>query len=351
MNVNINNEKQNSVKNVIKRGIQHIAARFGRHTRVSKQPQLLTLMYHRILPLDDERSKLEEPGMIVTPETFRQHVTILKQYFNIIKLSDWAKLKQEGRTPPKNACAITFDDGWADNFEFAFPILQELNTPATIFLVSDMIGTNEMFWPERLARLVTAISEHYPQHWSHPDLAWLQKNPAHYRFSAVPPSSEQISALIADAKDYSDQEMHQRLSNIEKNLQLNLDRPAPSLLNWQQVSEMVGSGLIEMGSHTCQHVRLNAQTPDEQVKQEIINSKQTIETHTGQSINTFCFPNGDISPLSLDLVKQNYITAVTTQSGWNTVNTDNYLLQRIGIHQDIANDKTAFLARISGWMQ
>ena len=66
-------------------------------------------------------------------------------------------------------------DGWTDNFEFAFPILQESNVPATIFLVSDMVGENEVFWPERLTRLINAISSHYPQYWSHPELKWLQE--------------------------------------------------------------------------------------------------------------------------------------------------------------------------------
>lgn len=350
MKVRTNHVKQKSVKQIIKRSMQHVAAAFGRHTRTSKEPQLLTLMYHRILPQNDERAIIEEPGMVVSPEMFRQHITVLKNYFNIIKLSDWIQLKRDDKELPANACAITFDDGWADNYEFAFPILQELNTPATIFLVSDMIGTNEIFWPERLARLINTISSSYPQYWSHPELAWLQKNPANYLFSETPPNSEEISALIASAKDYSDQEMHDRLTQIENVLQLDIGNHSPSLLNWQQVVEMVNTGLVEIGSHTCRHVRLNEQAPAELIKKEIINSKEEIERHTGQTIKTFCFPNGDFCPLSLELVKQNYMGAVTTQSGWNTAITDSHLLQRIGIHQDIAHDKTSFLARISGWM-
>lgn len=350
MNVAANNVKHKSFKKIIKRSMQHIAATFGRHTRISKEPQLLTLMYHRILPQNDKRTMIEEPGMVVTPETFRQHITILKKYFNIIKLSDWIQLKQDGKELPSNACAITFDDGWADNFEFAFPVLQELNTPATIFLVSDMIGTNEMFWPERLARLVNTISSSYPQYWSHPELAWLQKNPENYLFSETPPNSEEISVLISSAKDYSDQEMHDRLTHIENALQLDANNHPPSLLNWQQVVEMTNTGLVEIGSHTRRHVRLNKQTPAELIKNEIINSKDEIERHTGQTIKTFCFPNGDYTHQALELVKQNYLGAVTTRSGWNTADTDSHLLQRIGIHQDIAEDKTSFLARISGWM-
>jgi len=330
--------------------MQHVAASFGRHTRSFNESQLLVLMYHRILPSDDDRTLIEEPGMIVTPESFRMHINTLKQYFDIVNLSDWIQLKLDGEETPSKACAITFDDGWVDNFEFAFPILKDLKVPATIFLVSDMIGTNEAFWPERLARLVTIISRNYPQYWSHPELEWLQKKPQSYRFSEILPTQEELSELIANAKNYSDQEIHDRLTHVENVLHMDIGNNAPSLLNWKQVKEMVDSDFVGIGSHTCHHVRLNEHTPYETLKKEIINSKDVIEKQTGRKVRAFCYPNGDYCPEALTLVKQNYACAVTTIRGWNTTHTDSHLLNRIGIHQDIAKDKTSFLARISGWI-
>lgn len=352
MNVRSDKSRANPVKKVIKRSLQHVAARLGQHTRTSKQPQLLILMYHRILPADDPRAQNEEPGMMVTPETFRLHIELLKQHFNIVRLADWLERKQKGKALPGNACAITFDDGWLDNYEFAFPILRELDVPATIFLVADMIGTSEQFWPERLAGLMTAVATRYPQHWNHTELQWLQQDPTLYRFNDTPPSSEDISALIASLKSYSDQQMHDRLGHVESVLQIDADNSESdaSLLDWQQVATMQGSGLIDIGSHTCHHIRLNEDTPLAQLEEEIISSKQAIEKHTGKPVDTFCYPNGDHCPAAVELVRQNYGGAVTTKFGWNTPQNDDYLLQRIGVHQDISADKVAFLARISGWM-
>lgn len=338
------------MKRIIKRGLQYASAKYGRHTWPVKKPELLVLMYHRILPATDERALIEEPGMIVTPESFRLHVNILSQYFDIIHLSDWTRYKRDHDECSKRACAITFDDGWVDNYEFAFPILQKMQIPATIFLVSDFVGTDQIFWPERLARTVTTIAQDMPAQWSHPSLEWLKGAATSYQFGISPPTQEQLTELIAHVKSLTDDEILSCLDKVSEELNLPAKQLQPALLSWEQLSEMTCSGLVETGSHTCHHIRLTDSTPEEVAEKEIISSKKLIEKNTGQIVNTFCFPNGDYSHHALGLVKDNYALAVTTNKGWNSVSTDNHLLHRIGVHEDIAYDRTAFLSRISGWL-
>lgn len=339
-----------TIKHIIKRAIQIIAAKFGPHTRMSPSPQLLVLMFHRILPLTDERILFEEPGMIVTPETFKMNLEAIIEFFEIVKLSEWIENKEKGIPLPAKACAITFDDGWADNYEFAYPILHEMNIPATIFLVSDMIGTKSMFWPERLARTIHSITLNQPQQWTNPLLDWIRAAPTDFSYSTKAPSREELSQIIAHAKQFSDKDIHKRLDEIELEIGLPDLPENPSLLNWKQVKKMTESGLIEAGSHTCHHVRLNDQISVDIMTKEILKSKVQIEDQISLPVKTFCFPNGDYSPLALELVKNNYIGAVTTERGWNTSNCENDRLHRMGIHEDVATDKTAFLSRISGWI-
>ena len=340
----------NPIKRSIKRGMQYIAANLGPHTRNTKEPQLLILMYHRILPLDDERARVEEPGMVVSPGTFEKHLVTLARYFEFVTLSDWLERKKNALPLPAKSCAITFDDGWADNYEHAFPVLKSLNVPATIFLVAEMIGTTKTFWPEQLALLASNISLQSPDKWSDPLLRWLKEANTDFDFNAKPPTTEQISQLVAHAKQYSDEENYTRLKEAEVKLAIAMKPSKPPLLTWEEISTMLNTGLVDAGSHTCNHIRLNDKISNEVAEREILTSKQIIEQQTGRPVKSFCFPNGDYSEFALNLVKQNYIGAVTTTHGWNSIHTDNYLLQRIGVHQDIASDQTAFLGRISGWL-
>lgn len=331
--------------------MQHAAAKFGPHTWSRGTPQFLVLMYHRILPATDSRAQIEEPGMVVTPESFSTHVGLLTQYFEIVKLSSWIERKNQGAPLPAKACAITFDDGWADNYEFAFPILRQASIPATIFLVSGMIGTEHTFWPERLAQLITTLASSQMYDWSHPSLEWLRKNlGSESDLPQTPPSNEVISRIIARTKHLPDDEIHVRLNQVEDELGLTDTRRDPAILDRKQLLEMTSSGLVEAGSHTCHHIRLVEQVPEAVMEAEIRDSRAAIEKLTGTPVTTFCYPNGDYSPKALDIVRHYYSGAVTTRKGWNSVNSDIHQIHRIGIHQDIAHDETAFLARISGWL-
>ena len=336
-------------KRLVKRGLQHLAARFGPHRKTPASPQLLILMYHRILPASDPRSRIEEPGMVVQPETLRMHLGILKQYFEMVQLSDWFARKAEGRPLPDRACAITFDDGWADNYEYALPVLREAGVPATLFVVSAMMATTQRFWPERLSLLVQHINQQREDLWPHPALAWLQAD-GRYRFDGQPPDRARLSAIIAYCKQWTENEIQQKLDAVETLAGIDLSQHQASLLDWEQIREMQQSGLFEIGSHTRHHVRLNTQTDARLFADEIINSRREIEQQLDCEVKTFCYPNGDFCDAALSLVRQHYTLAVTTEAGWCDTSSPAHRLKRIGVHEDIAADRTAFLARVSGWL-
>lgn len=331
------------MKRQIKSIIEHIASYCGPHQLGGDTPRLWVLMYHRIVPRDDVRFAQEEPGMIVTPSSFRQHLQELKQLFEVLPLSEWIERRDSGASLPKRACAVTFDDGWLDNYEFAFPILQAEQVPATVFAVSHMVDTAAQFWPNRVARLISGNSE-----WQNASsLTWIRDLAGEYAQGVT--DREKLGHIIARLKKLSDAELKERLDTAEHQLGL-VASATPALVSWDQLRTMQNSNLIEIGSHTCHHFRLTTDLPTHIAEEEIVLSKKTLEQQLDRPVKLFCYPNGDATPHAINLVKQHYAAAVTTQRGINSSNTAAHQLLRIGVHEYVSDTPTKFKARLSGWV-
>ncbi len=300
-------------------------------------------MYHRVLTQEEAVSAREEPGMYVTPETLEANIEWLKDFGELVSLGDWIRMRQNNSALPTRSIAITFDDGWQDNYRHAFPILQRHNVPAVIFAVTGYVGTQKLFWPNRLAAQLRYLddAEEWPASFS-----WLE------RVSDVAPcqltTPHALSELIHACKVYSDEEMHNFLDISEK--ALNAEVSQRSMLNWDELREMQSSGLIEIGSHTISHCRLRTGVPEFEIENEVIQSKMQLQDQLGSDINLFCYPNGDTSKYACEQVEKHYSAAVLTESGINSPNVNSHKLCRIGYHEDIANNKDYFLARLSGWV-
>jgi peptidoglycan/xylan/chitin deacetylase (PgdA/CDA1 family) len=294
-------------------------------------------MYHRVLPDGHPDRPHEQPGMFVSPQTLALHIGILKRHFEIVPLEDWARYVANGRAVPRMACALTFDDGWRDNFEYAFPILQAQAVPATIYLLSDLVGTRYSFWPNRLARLLG------DSHNNETCGGW----PDEIRPSApLPLSMVQIDAIIERCKSLrTDDEMVRLLDSIAN--AGGSGGGERDLMNWDEIRQMAAGGKIRFGSHTRRHTRLDARAPAEVLEDEIGVSRRLIEQQLQTPVNSFCYPNGDHCPAAVDLVRGAYTTAVTTRRGWNSASSDAHLLSRVGVHEDVSSTPAAFLSRLS----
>lgn len=334
------------MKRFIKKYLNLAITLIGPHKWTYKEPTLLVLMYHRILPKSDSRYKTEQPGMLVTPESLDLQLDTLKQYFEPIHLNDWLTRKKNNLPLPNKSIAITFDDGWADNYEYAFPLLKKHNIPATIFLVTNLIDTNKTFWPERLVSTITAIAEKDLSLFSLDSSQWLHQLNVQYNFNAQP-TTEELDEIINSAKRYSDKEINKLIDGLTNDIDLAV---AADILSWEQINEMKQSSLVEFGSHTKNHTRMLNELNSDVLDDELVGSQASLATTLNTDIPLFCYPNGDMTRAAEKIVSEHYLAAVTTKRGWVNKNSNFYQLPRIGIHDDISNTKSAFLARLSGWL-
>lgn len=339
------------IKHKIKSIAQQACSLIGPHRWPFPKDQLLILMYHRVLPKEDQHYQQEQPGMLVTPDSFKMHLKVLKKYFQPIHLSEWIHSTIHHQPLPKKAVVITFDDGWIDNYQYAYPLLKTESFPASIFLVSEMVGTSTTFWPEQLIKIILQASVLPHDHvWNTEPFQWLNKLMTAAQINKNEPNIEGIDQLICQAKYFSEEELYAKILAMQKILPTQ-PPSSPEILSWEQTREMSSSGLIQYGSHTCNHIRMSNSLTDKTLHSEILDSKKTIKSQIKQPVDLFCYPNGDITTPAENIVKKNYIAACTTESGWNSAAKINlHRLKRIAIHNDISNTEAAFLARISGWL-
>jgi len=337
------------VKQQIKRGLQQIASIAGpKIWKAGREPRLLILTYHRILPAEHGDRYVEQPGMIVEPKTLRLHLEFLAEYFEFVHLDEWISSSLHNESLPKLACAITFDDGWRDNFDHALPELIEAQVPATVFLVSDLVGTQYSFWPNRIMDLATTWGRiEVPPEFPNRILNWLAEIGLSAAILEGGATQEQVDSAIEVAKRYSDSEIKGVLDRIESVL------PQPEtkeydLLGWDEVRAMQKTGLVRFGSHTCTHTRLREGLSNSVLEREVAESSQVITNQLGERPSIFCYPNGNYCQRALDVVRDYYDGGVTTKRGWNRVGDDRFLLSRVGLHNDAVNDKVSLFGRICG---
>jgi peptidoglycan/xylan/chitin deacetylase (PgdA/CDA1 family) len=340
------------VKRLAKSALRAAAAAAGPH-RWRRGPCLLVLTYHRVLPAGHPDRASEQPGMLVTPELLAMHLDTLKRHFNPVHLDDWLRAARDGQPLHGRSLALTFDDGWRDTFEYAFPALQSAAVPATVFLVTDMVGSRYQFWPNRLARALKRWDPRCAQHLDEATRRRMVSLAFPLDLSADEATPELIDAVIGRCKVASDAVMHALLDQVEAVLP---EQPAASdgeehrdLLDWDEARAMADSGLVRFGSHTRRHTRLREDLSPEQLADEIVGSRRVLEERLGRTAPLFCYPNGDCSPQAYASVRGAYDGAVSTQRGWHAPGMDPYLVRRIGIHEDVALTPTALLARVSAW--
>lgn len=108
-------------------------------TKEAETLKVPILLYHHISTDFNTSNAIS----IISPKDFRLHMTAIKAQFSPISLNDYIEFvncKDGSKTMPSNPIIVTFDDGYLSNYEVAYPILKELEIPATIFIVTDTVG-------------------------------------------------------------------------------------------------------------------------------------------------------------------------------------------------------------------
>ena len=288
-------------------------------------PGALVLMYHRVIDLENDPYFLA-----VSPANFRQQIEYIKSTCHIMPLHVLIETIRDGKLPNR-AAAITFDDGYIDVLEQAYPILNEAQAPATVYITSGHIGSRREFWWDDLERLLIL-----PE--TQPEILHLEVNGQDYEWYVSSDRNRgklhhDLYQLVKPLKHEGRIHILDQLGDwagLESN-----GRPQYRTMDETEVIQLAKDGIIEIGAHTVTHPMLSSLTPDDQTR-EIVEGRHTLEEIIGEEVHSFAYPYGkaeDFTQESVQIVRSaGFSFGCSSICGSVESGSDIFQLNRCGIH-------------------
>ena len=294
--------------------------------RLPQRSQLLILNYHRIGNAAEDRF---DPDLFsASADEFDCQIAYLKRHTLLVTLEE-AVAFIEGTVcdaRPRCRSLITFDDGYLDNYEVAFPVLRSRGAQGVFFLTTGVLGSNGIPWWDRVAYIVKATRKRRFA-MSHPVSIEVDLDR-----DGLLPSLRRVSTACywlnpADTAIFL-QALAQRTEVDEPSQQVR------RYLTWQEAQEMLAGGMA-IGSHTNCHPVLGRLTPEDQAV-ELRTSRETIKNRLNIAADVVAYPYGTPSSFSEETQKlareAGYRAAFTLRPGSNLQGKiDPYGIKRIAI--------------------
>jgi peptidoglycan/xylan/chitin deacetylase (PgdA/CDA1 family) len=285
------------------------------------------MSYHRV----GDYCEFPTDVPLTTPQDFEKQVVFLRRRYQPMSLAQLGDAIQRGTSIPPNAAVITFDDGYRDNYLYAYPILKKYGVPATIFLATGHVDHGTPFWWDRVSY---AIHNSASENLETSQLGAHDLKSAADRWQASRVIDTRLKQLLDRQKNLAIEELVRQLGvDLPKTMAREM------ILTWDEVREMARNG-ISFGSHTVNHPTLIG-LPLEETRKEIVDSKRRIEENVDQPVNTFAYPDGRLANISdgiKAILRENgFVCAVyATPNRLVSPGTDPYGLGRISPKWDFA---------------
>jgi peptidoglycan/xylan/chitin deacetylase (PgdA/CDA1 family) len=311
-----------------------------------REKGIVVITYHRIrpagFPIPDG---LDENVFGPDQSDFERQVKWLKQNLTVLSESELLEVIQNSRV--KEPCAvITFDDGYRDNYELAYPVLRAHRAPAIFFVCPGLMDKRWLGWWDIIAgmvkkskqRVITLRGEVLRLGDEKERVigllqSWMKSRPSAETAGLLEELSDACGVAFPDRQFQDGQ-----------------------LMTWEQVAEVNRNG-VAIGSHTQMH-RVLATLDEEEQRWELRESKAALEGRLGRPVQTIAYPAGsyrNFTPATMRIAREcGYEAGFSFHSGGNFLPGVNpYDLHRIPatISLDAMFACSAFLPSAFSWVQ
>lgn len=305
------------------------------------QPKAAILMYHQVCDRKDDPWELA-----VHPDHFHAQLDYLRNNFNVVPISELAEAIGKDRI--RKTVAITFDDGFRNNYTNAAPLLDWHQLPATFYVATTAMKQGYVYWwddlqdiilhsevlPARFEMLINGASVQFTlksdgkltsklvnqiRAWNYnlpmPNerialymLLWHQIKPLPYA---------QQNSVLAQIREWAD---HKQFSS-----------PQCVTMSIREMQMLNENALFSIGAHSVHHAMLAQQSEADQAY-EVKESKMQLEKWLGKPVNGFAYPYGNYSSVTQALLKEaGFSYAVSTEPKAVTADDDPFALPRLQV--------------------
>lgn len=279
--------------------------------------RLLVLAFHRVLRAPDAFDP-ETPDIA----RFAQQLRVLRS-FDVVSLSAGLDALESGRLRHP-AVAITFDDGYADQWHLVQPLLAELGLPSTVFVCPGQLhGSN--LWNDRVAWALRA---------GRTGARIVLEDQVETLPESLEARRQLARRCLAAVKHRPLAEREQAVAAVEAACAAPPDRRL--MLDGEELRQLAASPGVEIGAHTRHHPILS-RCSDAEARDEIAGGRADLERVLGKPVRLFAYPNGhegrDFGAREVTMAREAGFTHAFS-SDWGTIQpgTDAWRLPRIGLY-------------------
>jgi len=242
------------------------------------KPGILIVNHHRVG--DASSSRFDRDVFSASAEAFEMQLKYFKRYFNIVAGEELEALVT-GKTPLKRThIAITFDDGYLNDYTTSFQILKANDSVGTFFLVPQYVGSSIVPWWDEIAYLVR----------NSPKSQITLQTPVPVTIQLGSDREQAIREVLRHYKRPDNHDGEQLLAEIREQAGCEIPVTERRFITWEEAREMQAAGM-SIGSHTQSHGILGQMSPEAQ-EWELSESRKNIEANIGHPVRSLAYPVG-----------------------------------------------------------
>ncbi|MEM7313620.1 MAG: polysaccharide deacetylase family protein [Planctomycetota bacterium] len=313
------------INTISKMGAPSLCRRF-------RNDEFCILMLHGVTDSHEQSGIGNTEEISIHVDDLEEICQLLSKHYHVPSLDEVVDAMETKTSLPPRSVVLTFDDGYASDYELAFPLLKKYGLHGTIFASTDFVTNKASMWWDRMeyavghteaARLSIIIGETHIDR----DLGATNDKPTRKQL---------FLDLLPIIKGLPQEKVYHEVGRIEDALDCRLsDAENPPAIyrpmTWNQAREMHKSDHVTIGGHTHTH-RIMGRCTLETARAELETSLQLLKEHLGLDRPLFSYTNGhigDFTPETNEILKElGYRCALLTETGFNRVEDDPFLLRR-----------------------